>query len=116
MNRSLSRRRLLQTLAGTTAGLAIAMPATPAVATSHPINVTATTGMIGDAARRIGGKHARVKSLMGPGVDPHAYRQTRTDILALSRADLVLWHGLYLEAQMEGFFRGFAHGNPSSNT
>ena len=108
MNRSLSRRRLLQTLAGTTAGLAIAMPATPAVATSHPINVTATTGMIGDAARRIGGKNARVKSLMGPGVDPHAYRQTRTDILALSRADLVLWHGLYLEAQMEGFFRGFA--------
>jgi manganese/zinc/iron transport system substrate-binding protein len=41
---------------------------------------------------------------MGPGVDPHAYRQTRTDIVALTKADLVLWHGLYLEAQMEDFF------------
>jgi manganese/zinc/iron transport system substrate-binding protein len=42
---------------------------------------------------------------MGPGVDPHAYRQTRTDIVAMTRADVVLWHGLYLEAQMEDFFR-----------
>ena len=42
---------------------------------------------------------------MGPGVDPHAYRQTRTDIVAMTQADLVLWHGLYLEAQMEEFMR-----------
>jgi manganese/zinc/iron transport system substrate-binding protein len=40
---------------------------------------------------------------MGPGVDPHAYRQTRSDIVATANADLVLWHGLYLEAQMEEF-------------
>jgi manganese/zinc/iron transport system substrate-binding protein len=40
---------------------------------------------------------------MGPGVDPHAYRQTRSDIVALSQADLVLWNGLYLEAQLEQF-------------
>jgi manganese/zinc/iron transport system substrate-binding protein len=40
---------------------------------------------------------------MGPGVDPHAYRQTRSDIVATASADLVLWHGLYLEAQMEEF-------------
>ena len=41
---------------------------------------------------------------MGSGVDPHGYRQTRSDIVAMTRADLVLWHGLYLEAQMERFF------------
>ncbi len=41
---------------------------------------------------------------MGPGVDPHSYRQTRSDIVAMTRADVVLWHGLYLEAQMEEFF------------
>lgn len=59
--------------------------------------------MIADAARVLSGK-AGVLALMGPGVDPHMYRQTRTDIAALARADLVLWHGLYLEAQMEAFF------------
>lgn len=68
------------------------------------LQVVATTGMIADAARQIGGDFVEVKALMGPGVDPHAYRQTRTDIVALTRADLVLWHGLYLEAQMEDFF------------
>jgi manganese/zinc/iron transport system substrate-binding protein len=59
--------------------------------------------MIADTARRIAGGEADVRGLMGPGVDPHAYRQTRSDIAAMVQADLVLWHGLYLEAQMEGF-------------
>ncbi len=65
-------------------------------------DIIATTGMIastaGDLAQR------QVTALMGPGVDPHMYRQTRADIARLARADLVLWHGLYLEAQMEDFF------------
>lgn len=73
-----------------------------------PLRIVATTGMIADAARRIGGDQVEVKGLMGPGVDPHAYRQTRTDIVAMARADLVLWHGLYLEAQMEDFFYDLA--------
>lgn len=69
-----------------------------------PLRVVATTGMIADAARQVGGDLVEVTGLMGPGVDPHAYRQTRSDIVAMTRADLVLWHGLYLEAQMESFF------------
>ncbi|WMS41034.1 zinc ABC transporter substrate-binding protein [Acuticoccus sp. MNP-M23] len=72
---------------------------------NEPINVVATTGMIADAARQVGGDLVDVTGLMGAGVDPHAYRQTRSDIVALARADLVLWHGLYLEAQMEEFMR-----------
>lgn len=74
-------------------------------AADQPLKVVATTGMIADAAKQVGGEHVQVKALMGAGVDPHAYRQTRTDIVVMSRADVVLWHGLYLEAQMEGFLR-----------
>jgi len=91
-------------LAGFTA-LAIAQPAVAARA-DGALQVVATTGMIADAAREIGGGLVEVRALMGPGVDPHAYRQTRTDIVAMAKADLVLWHGLYLEAQMEDFMRG----------
>ena len=65
------------------------------------LQVVATTGMIADTARAIGGDLIDVQTLMGPGVDPHAYRQTRTDILAMRRADIILWNGLYLEAQMQ---------------
>jgi manganese/zinc/iron transport system substrate-binding protein len=76
---------------------------TPSIAQER-LNVVATTGMIADAAREVGGDLVQVQALMGPGVDPHAYRQTRTDIVAAANADLVLWHGLFLEAQMEDFF------------
>ncbi len=77
-----------------------------------PLKVVATTGMIADAARQIGGDQVEVKGLMGPGVDPHAYRQTRSDIVAMTRADLILWHGLYLEAQMENFFHDLGRKRP----
>ncbi|WP_353340163.1 zinc ABC transporter substrate-binding protein [Pelagimonas sp. KU-00592-HH] len=76
--------------------------ASPAFALEK-LTVVATTGMIADAARQVGGDLVEVQSLMGPGVDPHSYRQTRSDIVAMTRADVVLWHGLYLEAQMEEF-------------
>jgi manganese/zinc/iron transport system substrate-binding protein len=92
------RRFLLIALA------AMLLPLSGRAEADAPLKVVATTGMIADAARRVGGDLVEVRALMGPGVDPHSYRQTRTDIVAMTRADLVLWHGLYLEAQMEDFF------------
>ena len=95
-----TRRQTLKGLA--TAALMTLAPI--AAWADAPLKVVATTGMIADAARQVGGDLVEVTALMGPGVDPHAYRQTRSDIVAMTRADLVLWHGLYLEAQMEAFF------------
>ncbi|WP_121629211.1 metal ABC transporter solute-binding protein, Zn/Mn family [Tropicibacter alexandrii] len=83
-----------------TGALAAPLLARPAFAQTR-LNVVATTGMIADAARAIGGDLVEVTQLMGSGVDPHAYRQTRSDVATLARADLVLWNGLYLEAQLE---------------
>ncbi len=92
-----------------TASFAVA--ATPLPARAAVLDIVATTSMIADAARQVGGDLVSVKALMGPGVDPHAYRQTRTDIVAMTRADLVLWHGLYLEAQMEEFLQKLSKKN-----
>lgn len=83
------------------AGLAAAPLLPRAARAAAPLSVVATTGMVADAARAVGGDMAEVRALMGPGVDPHGYRQTRSDIQAMTRADLVLWNGLYLEAQLE---------------
>ena len=91
-----------RTFLGAAAAIAMSAQATLAFA-AEKMDVVATTGMIADAAMQVGGDLVEVQSLMGPGVDPHAYRQTRTDIVAASNADLVLWNGLYLEAQMEEF-------------
>lgn len=95
-------RRRMPALRALAAALWVAAAGVTPVA-AEELDVVATTSMIADAARNVGGTHVEVTALMGPGVDPHAYRQTRTDIVALSRADLVLWHGLYLEAQLEDF-------------
>ena len=92
----LNRRHFMSTVAAASIAPRFALAA-------ETLKIVATTGMIADTARRIGGAHVEVQALMGPGVDPHAYRQTRTDITAMTRADLMLWHGLYLEAQMEEF-------------
>ena len=96
------QRRTLLAAMGASAVFATVLPGQAMAAGA--LRVVATTGMIADAARRVGGDLVEVRGLMGAGVDPHSYRQTRTDIVAMTKADLVLWHGLYLEAQMEGFF------------
>ena len=75
-------------------------------------DVVVTTGMIADAVSNIAEDLVNIKVLMGSGVDPHAYRQTRSDIVALANADLVLWNGLYLEAQMEEFLLELANDRP----
>lgn len=91
---------------------AMLFPPASARADAEKLDIVATTSMIADAARRVGGDKVRVQALMGPGIDPHAYRQTRTDIAAMTRADLVLWHGLYLEAQLEEFMHKLSARRP----
>lgn len=65
-----------------------------------PMKVTATTGMIADTAKNIGGQWVEVAGLMGPGVDPHLYKASQSDITRLTEADLVLYNGLHLEGKM----------------
>jgi manganese/zinc/iron transport system substrate-binding protein len=89
--------------------LALTLSAT--IPAQAELSIVATTGMIADTARQVGGDLVSVQALMGPGVDPHAYRQTRSDIVSTARADIVLWHGLYLEAQMEEFLLDLAATN-----
>jgi len=62
--------------------------------------IVATTGMIADAAANIVGDSARVEGLMGPGVDPHLYKATRSDLSKLREADVILYNGLLLEGKM----------------
>lgn len=100
---------LRRTLAAAVATLAITLSANLAAA-QNQFRVVTTTGMIADAVAQIGGSMVEVQALMGPGVDPHAYRQTRSDIVAMANADLVLWNGLYLEAQLEPFLIDLAEG------
>ena len=68
----------------------------------RPLRVVTTIGQIADAVRRVGGDRVETDGLMGPGVDPHLYRASESDITRLESADAVFWNGLHLEAGMSG--------------
>ena len=77
-----------------------AAPSAEAPGGAGTLAIVATTGMIGDVASRLGGVHVTVTTLMGPGVDPHLYKASESDVRKLAEADLVLYNGLHLEGKM----------------
>jgi manganese/zinc/iron transport system substrate-binding protein len=64
------------------------------------VQITVTTGMIADLVRNVGGERVTVRSLMGPGVDPHLYKASAGDVARLETADIIFYNGLHLEAAM----------------
>lgn len=91
-------------LAGVSAGDERAQP--------QALSIAATTGMVADTVARVAGDRVKVHALMGPAVDPHLFRPTRTDIAKLAGADVIFYNGLYLEAQMEALLTDLAARKP----
>jgi manganese/zinc/iron transport system substrate-binding protein len=77
-----------------------------------PLKATATTGMVADLVRNIGGSHVEVTQLMGPGVDPHLYKATQGDINKLGNANIVFYSGLHLEGKLGEVFEKLASRKP----
>ena len=63
--------------------------------------VVATTTMVADLAKVIGGDRVKVEGLMGPGIDPHNYVPKLADTNLLEKADVVLYSGLHLEGRFQ---------------
>ena len=61
--------------------------------------VVATTTMLTDLVKEIGGDHVSVQGLMGPGVDPHLYQASAGDVTTMSKADVVVYNGIHLEGK-----------------
>ncbi len=97
-------------------GLIACAPATRRAAAAElaqrRIRVVATTTLVADLVRQIGGDRVEVVALMGPGVDPHLYKARESDVWKLMRADLIVYHGLHLEARMGDVLAGMARWVP----
>jgi len=77
------------------------------------LQVAATTGIIADLVRNIGGDQVEVTALMGPGVDPHLYKASEGDIGRLSRAQVIFYNGLHLEGRMGDILVKMARTTPT---
>ncbi|MEP1444454.1 MAG: zinc ABC transporter substrate-binding protein [Hyphomicrobiales bacterium] len=86
---------------GLLANLVLAVTVIATSAYAAPLKAVVTVGMVADIVKTVGGDDVDVTTLMGSGVDPHSYRQTRNDVSLLTRADIVFANGLHLEAQLD---------------
>jgi len=71
---------------------------------SEKIAITTTTNVITDLVENIGGDYVSVTGLMGPGIDPHLYRPSASDVKELQNADIIFYNGLDLEGKMGDIF------------
>lgn len=84
--------------------LSLASCATPV--SDGRIRVVATTGPISDIVQAIAGERVALRTMLGPGIDPHTYIATESDLFALQEAALILYNGLHLEANLARVFEG----------
>ena len=74
------------------------------------VKVTTTVGMVTDIVRNVGGERVMVTGLMGPGVDPHLYKPSASDVQKLEGADIIFYGGLELEGRMTDTLVKLARG------
>ena len=75
-------------------------------ASEDRLEIVATTTQAADLVHILaqGIDGIRISALMGPGVDPHLYQPTESDIVAMNQAEMVIYSGLHLEGQFDTVF------------
>jgi ABC-type Zn uptake system ZnuABC Zn-binding protein ZnuA len=63
--------------------------------------VVATTTILGDVVRQIGGDSISLSVLLPEGSDPHTYEPTPQDLIKVANADLIFINGVGLESFLE---------------
>ncbi len=74
----------------------------PMTAAGERLQVVATTSIIGDVVRQVGGEAIDLTVLMQPGQDPHSYQPGAADLTAVADADLIFMNGWNLEEALVG--------------
>ena len=64
------------------------------------LRVIATTNIVADVVRQVGGDMIELTALLPPGSDPHSYQATPDDLRRLNNAQLIFVNGLHLEEAM----------------
>jgi ABC-type Zn uptake system ZnuABC Zn-binding protein ZnuA len=66
-------------------------------ATGNGIKAIATTSILADLVKNVGGDRVQVQTLLAPGTDPHTYAPTPSDVQALAESQIIFENGLGLE-------------------
>lgn len=75
---------------------------------STHFTIVVTTTMLADAVAQIASPHVEIYTLMGPGIDPHTYHAHEQDVLQITQASMVIYHGLHLEGKLEHILKNLS--------
>src|ERR1700751_1530258 len=75
----------------------LATPATAQDARPHKLNAVATTSVLADFARHVGGDRVEVRAVVGANAAAHVYSPTPGDAKEVAAANIVFVNGLGLE-------------------
>ena len=93
-----TRRAILNSV---TTLLVLAFAAPVAAHSDEASRVVATFSILGDMAKRVGGEHVDVTTLVGPDGDTHVYQPTPADARAVSEAEVLIVNGLEFEGWLD---------------
>jgi zinc/manganese transport system substrate-binding protein len=80
---------------------ALWLGAAAGVAAPPPLRVATLGTVLGEIAAQVGGDRVQVTNLIRPGIDPHTFSPSPSDMRALVDADVVLASGLGLEGYLD---------------
>ena len=85
----------------TSAFAAFALQTKAPAAAEAPLKIVTLNTVLTEIAQAVAGEQATVMGIVRPGIDPHAFEPSPTDLRAIVQADLVLASGLHLEGYLE---------------
>lgn len=74
------------------------------------INIVASTTLVGDVVKQIGGDRINLTVLIPVGADPHTFEPRPQDVAAISEAQIIFLNGLELEHSLEPVLEANAQG------
>jgi zinc/manganese transport system substrate-binding protein len=109
-------RRLLAVLLAAAATVTACGSADSARPAGAALDVVATTPVVADFVRTVGGDRVHVVQILKPGVDPHDYEPAPADLQAIADADLVVKSGVGLEAWLDDTIEAAGYGGQVVDT
>ncbi len=70
-------------------------------AAAAPLRIATLSPILTEIAEEVGGPDVAVTGILAPGVDPHTFEPSPSDLRIITRADLVLASGLGLEGYLD---------------
>ena len=108
LSRSSRRAAILTSIVAASIVLTACVPARAAIGPSadpDALRVTATTTVLADIVKSVGGTRTSVQSIVPPGVGPEDYEPRPADARAIADAQLLVSNGVGLEAFLDRLIR-----------